>query len=113
MYGHLLLPLAMACMQACEFLGLPECQLTLSQTVCYLACAPKSNAATTAIGEAETTENIRLDAKGKLQGKPLTWTIVTPLLLMTALVIVFGLLPGLLNGLTLPAAEQLMTMFGY
>ncbi len=27
---------------------------------------------TTAIGEAETTENIRLDAKGKLQGKPLT-----------------------------------------
>jgi putative ATPase len=46
------LPLAVACMQACEFIGLPECQLTLSQTVCYLACAPKSNAATTAIGEA-------------------------------------------------------------
>lgn len=46
------LPLAMACMQACEFIGLPECQLALSQTVCYLACAPKSNAATTAIGEA-------------------------------------------------------------
>lgn len=46
------LPLAMACMQACEFIGLPECQLALSQTVCYLACAPKSNAATMAIGEA-------------------------------------------------------------
>jgi putative ATPase len=46
------LPLAVACIQACEFIGLPECQLTLSQTVCYLACAPKSNAATTAIGEA-------------------------------------------------------------
>jgi putative ATPase len=46
------LPLAVACMQACEFVGLPECQLTLSQTVCYLACAPKSNAATTAIGKA-------------------------------------------------------------
>jgi putative ATPase len=46
------LPLAMACMQACEFIGLPECQLALSQTVCYLACAPKSNAATVAIGEA-------------------------------------------------------------
>jgi putative ATPase len=44
--------LAVACMQACEFIGLPECQLTLSQTVCYLACAPKSNAATVAIGEA-------------------------------------------------------------
>lgn len=46
------LPLAVACMHACEFIGLPECQLTLSQTVCYLACAPKSNAATVAIGEA-------------------------------------------------------------
>ena len=48
------LPLAVATMQACEFIGLPECQLTLSQCVCYLACAPKSNAATTAIGEART-----------------------------------------------------------
>ncbi len=33
------LPLAVSCMQACEFIGLPECQLTLSQTVTYLACA--------------------------------------------------------------------------
>ena len=46
------LPLAVAAMQACEFVGLPECQLTLSQAVTYLACAPKSNAATTAIGTA-------------------------------------------------------------
>lgn len=46
------LPLAVACSQACEQIGLPECQLTLSQTVTYLACAPKSNAATTAIGNA-------------------------------------------------------------
>jgi putative ATPase len=46
------LPLAVAAMQACEFVGLPECQLTLAQTVTYLACAPKSNAATIAIGEA-------------------------------------------------------------
>lgn len=46
------LPLAVAAMQACEFVGLPECQLTLSQTVAYLALAPKSNAATVAIGEA-------------------------------------------------------------
>jgi putative ATPase len=43
------LPLATAAMQACEFVGLPECQLTLAQTVAYLACAPKSNAATLAI----------------------------------------------------------------
>ncbi len=43
---------AVAAMQACEFVGLPECRLTLSQAVTYLACAPKSNAATVAIGEA-------------------------------------------------------------
>ena len=46
------LPLAVAAMHACEFIGLPECQLTLAQAVTYLACAPKSNAATVAIGEA-------------------------------------------------------------
>ncbi|SRR6056297_415389 len=46
------LSIAVATMQACEFVGLPECQLTLSQCVAYMACAPKSNAATTAIGTA-------------------------------------------------------------
>jgi putative ATPase len=46
------LPLAVAAMQACEFIGLPECQLTLAQAVTYLASAPKSNAAAVAIGEA-------------------------------------------------------------
>jgi putative ATPase len=39
-------------MHACEFIGLPEAQLTLAQCVTYLACAPKSNASTIAIGEA-------------------------------------------------------------
>ncbi|TWU33412.1 replication-associated recombination protein A [Novipirellula artificiosorum] len=46
------LTIAVSAMQACEFVGLPECQLTLSQTVAYLALAPKSNAATLAIGAA-------------------------------------------------------------
>jgi putative ATPase len=46
------LPLAVAAMQACEFVGLPECQLPLAQAVTYLACAPKSNAATVGIAEA-------------------------------------------------------------
>ncbi len=46
------LPLAVAAMQACEFVGLPECRLTLAQLVTYLACAAKSNAATVAIDEA-------------------------------------------------------------
>ena len=46
------LPLTMAAAHACELVGLPECQLNLAQAVTYLACAPKSNAATTGIYEA-------------------------------------------------------------
>jgi len=46
------LMVAVAAMQACELVGLPECQLNLSQAVLYLACAPKSNASTLAIGKA-------------------------------------------------------------
>jgi putative ATPase len=59
------LVLAVAAMQACEFVGLPECQLTLSQTVIYLALAPKSNSATAAIGAAR--EEVR---SGKLIAVP-------------------------------------------
>jgi putative ATPase len=51
------LPLAVATMQACEFVGLPECELNLAQAVTYLACAPKSNASYLAIREAQ--EDIR------------------------------------------------------
>ena len=43
---------AVAAMQATEFVGLPECQLPLAQAVTYLALAPKSNACTTAIAAA-------------------------------------------------------------
>ncbi len=43
---------ANAAWDAVERVGLPECQLSLSQAVCYLATAPKSNAATVAIGMA-------------------------------------------------------------
>jgi putative ATPase len=46
------LVIAVAAMQATEFVGLPECQLTLAQAVTYLALAPKSNACTTAIAAA-------------------------------------------------------------
>jgi putative ATPase len=65
------LPLAVAAMQACEFIGLPECQLTLSQAVTYLACAPKSNAATLAIGEAlhDIREGRTLPVPVKLKDK--------------------------------------------
>ncbi len=58
------LPLAVAAMQACEFVGLPECQLNLAQAVTYLACAPKSNAATVAIGEARRRRPRRPPAAG-------------------------------------------------
>lgn len=46
------LTMAVAAAQACELVGLPECQLNLAQAVTYLACAAKSNAATVGIGEA-------------------------------------------------------------
>jgi putative ATPase len=46
------LVVAAAALQATEFVGLPECQLALAQAVTYIACAPKSNAATLAIGAA-------------------------------------------------------------
>jgi len=46
------LAVAVATMQACEFVGLPECQLSLAQAVTYMACAPKSNASMVALSEA-------------------------------------------------------------
>ena len=44
--------LAGAMIQVVELIGMPEAQLTLAQAVAYMACCPKSNAATVAIGEA-------------------------------------------------------------
>lgn len=46
------LVLANSAAQAIMFIGLPEAQLVFAQAVTYLACAPKSNAATVAIGRA-------------------------------------------------------------
>jgi putative ATPase len=43
---------AVAAMQATDFVGLPECQLSLAQAVTYLATAPKSNASSRAIWKA-------------------------------------------------------------
>ncbi|HET9912004.1 MAG TPA: proton-conducting transporter membrane subunit [Anaerolineales bacterium] len=47
-----------------------------------------------------------------LAGKPTTWTISLPLIVLSLLVIVFGLLPGLVDWFTVPAAGQFMQMFG-
>jgi putative ATPase len=46
------LGVAVAAMQAVQLVGLPEGQLALAQAVIHLSLAPKSNAVTTAIGEA-------------------------------------------------------------
>ena len=46
------LPTAVAAMQAVSFIGWPEAQLTLAHATIALALAPKSNAATVAIGAA-------------------------------------------------------------
>ncbi len=46
------LMVAVAAMQAAEFVGLPECQIPLAQAVTYLASAPKSNASYAAIAKA-------------------------------------------------------------
>jgi putative ATPase len=46
------LQVAVAAAHAVEHVGMPECALNLSQATIYLALAPKSNAATTAIARA-------------------------------------------------------------
>lgn len=46
------LPLAVAAHQACDFIGLPEAELTLAHATLYIATAPKSNSATLALGAA-------------------------------------------------------------
>jgi putative ATPase len=51
------LVVAAAALQATEFVGLPECQLSLAQAVTYIATAPKSNASTLAISKAR--EDVR------------------------------------------------------
>lgn len=51
---------AVAAMQACEFVGMPECTLNLAQATTYLASAPKSNASYLAVNAA--MEDIRTGA---------------------------------------------------
>jgi putative ATPase len=48
---HALL-VAVAAMEAVQFIGMPEAQITLAQATTYLACAPKSNASYLAINKA-------------------------------------------------------------
>ena len=72
------LTLAVAAMQAVEFIGMPEARITLAQATTYLATAPKSNAAYLAVDEAledvrsgrvmavpEHLKNVHVDAIGR------------------------------------------------
>ncbi|MBL9192801.1 MAG: replication-associated recombination protein A [Opitutaceae bacterium] len=47
------LPLTVAAHHACDFIGLPEAELTLAHATLYIACAPKSNSATLGLAAAD------------------------------------------------------------
>jgi putative ATPase len=49
----LALPLAIAAHQACDFVGLPECEYALAHATLYIALAPKSNSANLALHAAK------------------------------------------------------------
>jgi putative ATPase len=49
----LALPLAVAAHQACDFVGLPECEYALAHATLYIALAPKSNSANLALHAAK------------------------------------------------------------
>src|SRR4051794_37976248 len=48
------LPLTVAAHHACDFIGLPEAELTLAHATLYIATAPKSNSATLALAAAHS-----------------------------------------------------------
>lgn len=55
------LQVAVSAFQATEMIGMPECRIILSQAVCYVASAPKSNSSYMAINKAmNDVENIRI-----------------------------------------------------
>lgn len=59
---------AVACYQACHFLGMPECNVNLAQCVAYLATAPKSVAVYKALAAAE---KVVKESGGGNEGVPL------------------------------------------
>ena len=65
----LALVVADAAARAVEFVGLPEAQLNLAQAVVHLACAPKSNRVTVALGraKADVAEGPRGDVPAHLR----------------------------------------------
>lgn len=59
---------AVACYQACHFLGMPECNVILAQCAAYLALAPKSISVYRAIGAAQ---KVVRESVGQNEGVPL------------------------------------------
>lgn len=59
---------AVACYQACHFLGMPECNVILAQCVAYLALAPKSISVYQAI---EAAQKVVRESTGQNEGVPL------------------------------------------
>ncbi|KAJ4977195.1 hypothetical protein NE237_002301 [Protea cynaroides] len=59
---------AVACYQACHFIGMPECNVILAQCVAYLALAPKSVSVYRAIGAAQ---KLVKESGGQNEGVPL------------------------------------------
>ena len=62
----LALVVADAAARAVEFVGLPEAQLNLAQAVVHLACSPKSNRVTVALGLAQ--RDVREGPRGEVPG---------------------------------------------
>lgn len=62
------LPQAVACYQACHFIGVPECNVNLAQCVAYLAMAPKSVSVYRAI---ERAQKVVRESVGQNDGVPL------------------------------------------
>jgi putative ATPase len=60
------LVVADAAARAVEFVGLPEAQLNLAQAVVHLACAPKSNRVTVALGRAR--QDVEAGPRGSVPG---------------------------------------------
>ncbi|KAK3019752.1 hypothetical protein RJ639_004198 [Escallonia herrerae] len=59
---------AVACYQACHFIGMPECNVNLAQCVAYLALAPKSVSVYRAI---EAAQKVVRESAGQNEGVPL------------------------------------------
>ncbi|CAI9783592.1 unnamed protein product [Fraxinus pennsylvanica] len=59
---------AVACYQACHFIGMPECNVILAQCVAYLALAPKSVSVYKALGLAQ---KVVKESIGQNEGVPL------------------------------------------